>query len=118
MQQQQQKTVAINFDFIFRPVKTKNKSIKLEASLREFRILNFVNGIASISKIYINNDDVLKPFLYQLPINNLYDVYALDNDDPFATVLIFQKNNTVNYTVKSTVLNIENIKIEKQNNLI
>ena len=119
MQQQQQKTAAVNFDFIFKPVKTKNKSIRFEALLKEFRILNFINGKNYICKIYINNGDVLKPFLNQLSANTLYDVYALDHDDPFAEILIFQKNNILNYTVKSTTLNIETITIEKQNsNLI
>ena len=119
MKQQQQPIATISFDFTFRPVKPSRKKILLEEHLKDFRILNFVNHNASICKIYIENDDVLKPFLNQLPINNLYNVYALDNDEPFATILIFQKNDVVNYTVKSTILNIENIKIEKQNqNLI
>ena len=119
MQKQTQKTVAVNFDFIFTPIKTRNKSIRFNASLKEFRILNFVNGSASITKIYFNNDDVLKPFLNQLPVNTLFDIYTLDNEEPIATILTFQKNNIINYTVKSTVLNIENITIEKQNtNLI
>ena len=116
MQKQTQKTVS--FDYIFTPIKTRNKSIRFEASLKEFRILNFVNGTASISKIYFNNDDVLKPFLNQLSANTLFDIYTLDNEEPIATILTFQKNNIINYTVKSTILNIENIKIEKQNNLI
>jgi len=117
MQKQTQKTVS--FDYIFTPIKTRNKSIRFEASLKEFRILNFVNGTASISKIYFNNDDVLKPFLNQLSANTLFDIYTLDNEEPIATILTFQKNNIINYTVKSTTLNIENIKIEKQNsNLI
>ena len=116
MQKQTQKTVS--FDYIFTPIKTRNKSIRFEASSKEFRILNFVNGSASISKIYFNNDDVLKPFLNQLSANTLFDIYTLDNEEPIATILTFQKNNIINYTVKSTTLNIENIKIEKQNNLI
>ena len=118
MNQHQQKKATISFDFTFRPVKTSRKTIRLEEHLKNFRILNFVNNNVSICKIYIENDDVLKPFLNQLPVNNLYNVYALDNDEPFATILIFQKNNVLNYTVKSTILNIENIKIEKQNSII
>jgi len=118
MKQQQQPTAKISFDFTFRPITTPRKTIRLEEHLKNFRILNFVNNNVSICKIYIENDDVLKPFLNQLPINNLYNVYAQDNDEPFATILIFQKNNVLNYTVKSTILNIENIKIEKQNSII
>ena len=119
MKQQQQPTSAISFDFTFKPISTPRKKILFQANLKDFRIVNFVNHNASICKIYIENNDVVKPYLNQLPINNLYDIYTLDNDDPIATVLIFQKNNIVNYTVKTTTLNIETITIEKQNsNLI
>ena len=117
-QQQQQPTAKISFDFTFRPITTPRKTIQLEEHLKEFRILNFVNHNASICKIYIDNDDALKPFLKYLDPNQLYDVYALDSDKPFAIILLFVKNNIVNYTVKSTILNIEQKKIEKQNSII
>jgi len=118
MKQQQQPTATISFDFTFKPITTPRKTIQLEASQKEFQILNFINGTASISKIYINNEDALKPFLKYLEPNKIYDVYALDSDIPFATILLFVKNNIVNYTVKSTILNIEQKKIEKQNSII
>ncbi len=116
MKQQQKNTAAVSFDFTFKPIKTPRKSILFEAPLQEFKILNFVNGDASICKIYIENDDALKPFLEYLQPSNVYDVYCLDNPKPFASVLVFQKNNIINYTVKSTIMNIETKKIEKQNN--
>ena len=114
MKQQQQPTATISFDFTFRPVKTSRKTILLEEHLKDFRILNFVNdnANASICKIYFENEDALRPFLKHLS-PNLYDVYSVENE-LIATILIFQKNNVLNYTVKSTILNIENIKIEKQ----
>lgn len=116
MKTQQQTTIAVSYDYSFKPVKTPCKSILLEAHLKEFKILNFVNGSASICKIYIDNDDALKPFLKYLQPSTRYDVYCLDNPKPFASVLIFEKNNVLNYTVKSTILNIETVQIEKQNN--
>ena len=116
MKTQQQTTANVSFDFSFKPVKTPRKAVLLEAPFKEFQILNFINGNASICKIYIDNEDALKPFLKYLPAPNVYDVYCLDNEKPFACVLVFEKNNVINYTVKTTILNIENKKIEKQNN--
>ena len=98
MKQQQQPTATISFDFTFRPVKTPRKTIQLEEHLKDFRILNFVNHNASICKIYFENEDALRPFLKHLS-PNLYDIYSAENE-PFATILIFQKNNVLNYTVK------------------
>lgn len=116
MKPQQQTTADVSYDFSFKPVKSPRKAVLLEAPSEEFRILNFTNGNASICKIYLDNDDALKPFLKYLPAPNVYDVYCLDNPKPFASVLVFEKNNVLNYTVKTTILNIETKKIEKQNN--
>lgn len=113
---QQQQNPAIFFDFSFKPVKASYKKIQLEAPLKEFKIMNFINGNASICKIYIDNDDALKPFLNHLQPSTRYDVFALDSVTPFCNVLVFQKNNILNYTVKTTILNIETKKIEKQEN--
>ena len=120
MKPEQQTTANVSFDYSFKPVKTPRKSILLEAPMKEFQIFNFINGNASICKIYFENEDALKPFLKYLPAPNVYDIYVLDNNEPLASVLVFEKNNIINYTVKSTILNIETKKIEKQanNNLI
>ena len=116
MKQQQKNTAAVSFDFSFKPVKTPRKTIRLEAPLKEFQVINFVNGESSICKIYIENDDALKPFLKYLQPANKYDVYSLDSAESFASILVFEKNNILNYTVKTTTLNVVNKKIEKQQN--
>ena len=117
MKQQQKNTAAVvSFDFSFKPVKTPCKTIRLEAPLKEFQVINFINENASICKIYIENDDALKPFLKYLEPANRYDVYSLDNAESFASILVFEKNNVLNYTVKTTILNVVNKKIEKQQN--
>jgi len=117
MKQQQKNTAAVvSFDFSFKPVKTPCKTIRLEAPLKEFQAINFVNGESSICKIYIENNDALKPFLKYLEPANRYDVYSLDNAESFASILVFEKNNVLNYTVKTTILNVVNKKIEKQQN--
>jgi len=114
MKKQQKTTAAVSFDFSFKPVKTPCKTIQLEAPLKDFQVVNFINENVSICKIYIDKDDALKPFLKFLSPANRYDVYSLDNAEPFASILVFEKNNVLNYTVKTTILNVVNKKIEKQ----
>ena len=118
MNQQQKTTAAVAFEYSFKPIKTPCKRILLEVPLKELQLFNFVSGTASICKIYIDEDDALKQFLKHLPTGR-YDVYALDDADPFANILVFDKNG-VNYTVKSTRLNINTVKMDKQqkNNLV
>ena len=115
MKQEQAKT-ALTFDFTFKPVKTPRKTIRIEEPLEEFRILNFVNDNASICKIYFDNEDALKPFVNHLQPSTVYEVFSADNDAPFANILVFEKKGIVNYTVKATILNVEQRKIEKTNN--
>ena len=95
MKQEQAKT-ALTFDFTFKPVKTPRKTIRIEEPLEEFRILNFVNDNASISKIYFDNEDALKPFVNHLQPSTVYEVFSADNDAPFLTYLVWDRVFSMN----------------------